>query len=58
MTIYTCKIEKGKTVKKEEESTMYYSHRNILMETTKPAGKKSKKGAGNLKGFIRESKGL
>ena len=36
---------------------MYYSHRNILMETTKPAGKKSKKGAGNLKGFIRESKG-
>ena len=27
------------------------------METTKPAGKKSKKGAGNLKGFIRESKG-
>jgi len=27
------------------------------METTKP-GNKSKKGAGDLKGFIRESKGL
>ena len=40
--------------KKERWGT---SHRKILMKTTKP-GKKSKKGAGNLKGFIKESKGL